>query len=57
MKTASSIAAALALLGTIVPAILFAFKVMGDGPMKATMLIASVVWFAAAPFCLKGGEN
>ncbi len=47
----------LALAGTVLPAILFSVKAVGDAPMKITMLIASVLWFAAAPFWLKGGEH
>jgi hypothetical protein len=49
--------ALLALAGTFLPPVLYALKVLGDGPMKAVMLAAAVVWFAAAPFWLKGGQQ
>jgi hypothetical protein len=57
MKRLPGILSLLAVAGTIVPAVLFMFKMIGDGPMKATMLVASILWFAAAPFWLKGGEQ
>ena len=51
------IVAPLALVATILPPVLFLFKAMGAEAMKATMLIAAVAWFAAAPFWMKGGNN
>jgi hypothetical protein len=57
MKTAATLLAPLALVATIVPPVLFAFKLLGEGPMKAAMLVATIAWFAAAPFWLKGGEK
>jgi hypothetical protein len=45
--------AALAL--TLVPPILFATGSMSEGLMKALLLVATVLWFATAPFFLKGG--
>jgi hypothetical protein len=56
-KAASKWLALLALAGTIVPPVLFAFKLLGESPMKWSMLLATVLWFAAAPFWLKGGER
>lgn len=47
----------LALAGTVLPAVLFLFKVMGEGPMKLTMLLSTGVWFATAPLWLKGGDK
>jgi hypothetical protein len=47
----------LALAGTILPPLLFLFKALDEGPMKATMLVAAILWFATAPFWLKGGEK
>jgi hypothetical protein len=47
----------IALAGSVVPAALYMFKLMGEGPMKLTMLLATILWFAAAPFWLKGGEQ
>jgi len=57
MKTISRIVAPLALAGTIIPAVLFAFKLIGAGPMKLTLLLATVAWFATAPFWLEGGDR
>lgn len=47
----------LALAGTILPPLLYLFKAMGDGPMKLIMLLSTVLWFATAPFWLKGGGS
>jgi hypothetical protein len=55
MNTIAKILAPLALVATILPAVLNAFKAIEAGPMKLTMLIATVVWFIFAPFWLKGG--
>jgi hypothetical protein len=55
MHTTARILAPLSLVATILPAVLYAFKAIEDGPMKLTMLIATVVWFALSPFWLKGG--
>ena len=57
MNALAKILAPLALLGTILPAVLFLFKVISEGPMKWTMLFATVLWFATAPFWLKGGSS
>ncbi|MCZ7638048.1 MAG: hypothetical protein M5U12_19600 [Verrucomicrobia bacterium] len=38
------------------PPLLHALQVLAEGPMKATMLVAAVVWFASAPFWMKGGR-
>ena len=55
MKTLAKPLSLLALAGTIVPPVLFLLKMLGESPMKATMLASTVLWFAAAPFWLKGG--
>lgn len=47
----------LALALTIVPPILFAAGMLGEGSMKLTMLFGVVLWFATAPRWLHGGEN
>jgi hypothetical protein len=47
----------LALAGTIVPPVLLLCGVLGEGPMKLIMLAAAVLWFATAPFWLKGGSQ
>ncbi len=57
LKAAAKVIAPLALAGTIIPPVLFAFKMLGEPPMKWSMLLAAVLWFAAAPFWLKGGER
>lgn len=43
--------------GTLLPPVLYALHLLGDGPMKAVMLAATVLWFAAAPLWLKGGQR
>ena len=47
----------LALAGTILPPVLFLFKVMSEDPMKLIMLLSTVVWFATAPLWMKGGDK
>jgi hypothetical protein len=42
-----------ALLGTIVPPVLFMFGAIAIEPVKAIMLVACVAWFVAAPFWMK----
>ncbi len=43
----------LALLGTIVPPLLFMFGVVSLEPVKTIMLVACVAWFVAAPIWMK----
>lgn len=57
MRTAAKVLAPLALVGTILPPVLFLADAIGEGPMKAAMLAAAVVWFVAAPFWMKGGSS
>jgi hypothetical protein len=57
MKSIARIVAPLSLAATIVPPLLFLLKVMPIEPMKITMLIAAIAWFATAPFWLKGAEE
>ena len=57
MKAFAKILGPLALAATIVPPLLFMLKAMSEGLMKATLLVAAVAWFVAAPFWLKGGEE
>lgn len=47
----------LALAGTLVPPVLFLFRMIGEGPMKALMLASTVVWFVTAPLWMKGGDH
>lgn len=57
MQSIARVLAPLALVGTILPPFLYLFKMMGDGPMKLIMLLATVVWFVFAPFWMKGGNE
>lgn len=57
MNTVAKCLAPVALIGTIVPPLLFLFKSMGEGPMKLIMLVASVLWFTTAPVVMKGGDE
>ncbi len=43
----------LALVGTIIPPLLFMFHKLESGPMQAIMLISCFLWFASAPFWMK----
>lgn len=56
MNAAAKVLAPLALVATLAPPLLHALQVLAEGPMKATMLVAAVVWFASAPFWMKGGQ-
>lgn len=47
----------LALALTVVPAILFAAGMLGDAPMKLSMVVGTILWFATAPKWLHGGES
>ncbi len=47
----------LALALTLVPPILFATGSLSEGAMKVLLVVATVMWFATAPFFLKGGEE
>ena len=57
MNALAKILAPLALVATVLPPVLFLLKVMGEGPMKATLLVATIVWFAFAPLWMKGGSQ
>ena len=57
MNAIAKILAPLALVATVVPSVLFAFKLMGEVPMKAVMLAATVAWFIFARFWMKGGSE
>lgn len=57
MNTVAKILAPLALVATVVPPVLFLFKAMAEGPMKATMLAAAVMWFVFSPYWMKGGSE
>ena len=55
MKPTLKILGFTALALTLVPPILFATGNMSEGLMKALLLGATLLWFATAPFFLKGG--
>lgn len=57
MNAVAKILAPLALLATLLPPLLYLFKAMSEGSMKLTMLVAAIVWFATAPFWMKGGSE
>lgn len=57
MKSLAKPLALLALAGTLVSPVLYLLQVMGEGPLKLTLLLAAVLWFASAPFWLKGGSQ
>jgi hypothetical protein len=57
MKVAAKIIAPLSLAATIIPPVLFLLKVMPLDQVKVIMLIATVSWFVAAPFWLRGAED
>jgi hypothetical protein len=57
MKTLFKILGPLALALTIVPAILFAVKVIDDATLKGLMLGGCVLWFVAAPKFMSGGSE
>ena len=53
MKAIAVAASVIALAGTIAPAVLFVAGRMELDAVKWWMLVATVVWFAAAPVWLK----
>lgn len=55
MKTLLKPVGFLALALTCVPPVLFATGVLGEAALKGLMLAGTVLWFATAPFFLKGG--
>ena len=57
MTTAAKILGPLALVLTIAPALLFLGQAIGEPTMKLTMLAGTVLWFAVAPWFLKGGGS
>ena len=57
MNALAKILGPAALAATIIPPVLFMLKVIGEEPMKLVLLIATVAWFVAAPFWLKGAEE
>lgn len=56
MRTLAQVVAPLALAATILPPVLYLLRLMPEAPMKWTMLVAALAWFATAPFWMKGGR-
>ncbi len=57
MNALARVLAPLALVATILPAVLFLFHVLGEGAMKAIMGVAAIAWFVFAPRWMKGGAD
>lgn len=53
MKTIALPLGVLALLGTIVPPVLFMLQMIAESPMKNIMLLSCLVWFVTAPMWMK----
>lgn len=53
MKTLALPIGVLALVGTIVPPLLFMLGHIEQPPMKITMLVSCIVWFVTAPMWMK----
>ena len=53
MKTAALAISALALIGTIVPPLLFVADRIALANTKAWMLLATLAWFASAPVWMR----
>ena len=54
MRPVLLIVALAALLGTIAPAILYLADTLSKDAAQWSMLAATIVWFAAVPFCGRG---
>lgn len=57
MNALARVLAPLALVATILPAVLFLFHGLGEGAMKAIMGVAAIAWFVFAPRWMKGGAD
>lgn len=57
MKMFAKILGPLALALTILPSVLFAFRLIDDATLKGAMLGGCVLWFAAAPKFMSGGSR
>jgi hypothetical protein len=55
MNALAKILAPLALGATLLSPVLYALHLLGESPLKLILLAATVLWFATAPFWLKGG--
>ncbi len=53
MKSTAMTIGAVALLGSILPPVLFLNGQLAQDPMKATMLVACLIWFITAPMWMK----
>jgi hypothetical protein len=57
MKAVLWILAAAALIATILPAVLYLTGNLSKSDAQWFMLMATVVWFAVAPFCNRAGPR
>lgn len=53
MKSIAMPVGMLALVGTILPPVLYMLHQMEQTPMKMTMLVSCIVWFITAPMWMK----
>lgn len=51
MRRIPWILAAVALVGTIAPAVMYLAGLVSNNDMQRLMLAATVIWFATVPFC------
>jgi hypothetical protein len=53
MRVAAQVASGVALVGTILPAVLFLSGSLEPSQLKTWMFVATVVWFAATPLWME----
>jgi len=56
MHTLARIVAPLAIAATLIAPAFFSAGALGEEPMKAMLLAATIAWFVAAPIWMKGGR-
>ncbi len=57
MRTLAQIVSWIAIVGTILPSVLYLFERIALGPCKWAMLVATIVWFAVTPFWMGRSPN
>jgi hypothetical protein len=57
MQTIFRVLAFAALALTVVPPFLFMIQQLAEPTMKSWMLVGTVLWFATAPWALRGGAR
>lgn len=57
MKTLAQALALLALAGTLASPLAHALGLLGAAALKQVLLGTTLLWFATAPFWLKGGQS